>query len=107
VIKTVDLWFSYGRDPVLKGVDFRAERGEVTILLGRNGAGKSTLLMHLNGLLRPLKGEIYIDGMRVSHDKRSLMELRRKVGYVFQNPDDQIIAPTVWQDVAFGPKTSG
>jgi cobalt/nickel transport system ATP-binding protein len=107
VIKTVDLWFSYGRDPVLKGVDFRAERGEVTILLGRNGAGKSTLLMHLNGLLRPLKGEIYIDGMRVSHDKRSLMELRRKVGYVFQNPDDQIIAPTVWQDVAFGPKNLG
>jgi len=107
MIETRNLWFSYRDNPVLKGVNFRAGRGEVTILLGRNGAGKSTLLMHLNGLLKPLKGEVYVDGVKVRYDKRSLKELRRKVGFVFQNPDDQIIAPTVWQDVAFGPKNLG
>ena len=107
MIEAVDLWFSYGDNPVLRGVNFRAEKGEVTVLLGRNGTGKSTLLMNLNGLLRPFKGEIYVDGVRVKYDRRSLTELRRKVGYVFQNPDDQIIAPTVWQDVAFGPKNLG
>jgi cobalt/nickel transport system ATP-binding protein len=107
MIETRDLWFAYSNNTVLKGVNFRAQKGEVTILLGKNGAGKSTLLMHLNGLLKPLKGEVWVDGAKVRYDKQSLMELRRKVGFVFQNPDDQIIAPTVWQDVAFGPKNLG
>jgi len=107
VIETKGLWFGYrGRD-VLKGVDFKAKRGEVTILLGRNGAGKTTLLMHLNGLLKPVRGEVWIDGIKLKYDRRSLLEIRKKVGFVFQNPDDQIIAPTVWQDVVFGPKNAG
>ncbi len=75
--------------------------------MGRNGAGKSTLLMHLNGLLKPNKGEIFVDGKKVRYSKKGLIELRKKVGFVFQNPDDQIIAPTVWQEVAFGPKNIG
>lgn len=107
MIETRDLWFSYRNHSVLRGVNFRAEREEVTVLLGRNGAGKSTLLMHLNGLLKPLKGEIFVDGVKVRYDRRSLRELRRKVGFVFQNPDDQIVAPTIWQDVAFGPRNLG
>ncbi len=107
MIETVNLWFSYRNRDVLKGVDFRAEKGEVTVLLGRNGAGKSTLLMHLNGLLRPKKGEIRVDGERVEYSRRGLIKLRRKVAFVFQNPDDQIVAPTVWQEVAFGPLNAG
>ena len=107
MIETRDLWFSYRNHPVLRGVNFRAGKGEVTVLLGRNGAGKSTLLMHLNGLLRPQKGEVFVDGVKVRYDRGSLRELRRKVGFVFQNPDDQIVAPTVWQDVAFGPRNLG
>lgn len=107
MIETVDLWFSYRSENVLKGVNFRAERGEVTVLLGRNGAGKSTLLMHLNGLLKPDRGEVRIDGKAVEYTKKGLIELRRRVGFVFQNPDDQIVAPTVWQEVAFGPQNAG
>lgn len=107
VIETVDLWFSYRDRDVLRGVNFRAERGEVTVLLGRNGAGKSTLLMHLNGLLRPKKGEVRVDGRRVEYSRKGLVELRKKVAFVFQNPDDQIISPTVWQEVAFGPQNVG
>jgi len=106
VIETRDLWFSYGDREVLKGVNFKANRGKVTILLGRNGAGKTTLLMHLNGLLKPARGEVWIDGIKVKYDRKSLLEIRKKVGFVFQNPDDQIIAPTVWQDVVFGPKNA-
>ncbi len=107
MIETVDLWFSYRDREVLKGVNFLAEKGEVTILLGRNGAGKSTLLMHLNGLLKPKRGEVRVDGKRVDYSRKGLIELRKRVAFVFQNPDDQIIAPTVWQEVAFGPQNVG
>ncbi|WP_048092805.1 ATP-binding cassette domain-containing protein [Geoglobus acetivorans] len=107
MIEVRNLWFSYGDRDVLKGIDMVAEKGEVTILMGRNGAGKSTLLMHLNGLLRPDRGEIYVDGVEVKYDRKSLVALRKKIGFVFQNPDDQIVAPTVWQDVVFGPENVG
>lgn len=107
MIEVIDVWFDYGENPVLRGVNFKAKKGEITILMGRNGAGKTTLLMHLNGLLRPKRGKIYVDSVEVKYDKKSLIELRRKVSFVFQNPDDQIIAPTVWQEVAFGPANLG
>jgi len=106
MIETRDLWFGYD-EMVLKGINFRAEKGETTILMGRNGVGKTTLLMHLNGLLKPLRGKVLIDGVEIKYDKKSLKEIRRKVAFVFQNPDDQIIAPTVWQEVAFGPANLG
>ena len=72
-------------------------------LLGKNGAGKSTLFLHLNGIYEPDEGQVFIDGEELKYDKKSLLKFRQKVGIVFQNPDDQIFAPTVEEDVAFGP----
>lgn len=107
MIETIDLWFSYAEREVLKGVNFRAKRGEVTVLMGKNGAGKTTLLLHLNGLLKPKKGEVRLDNSKIEYNKKSLLDLRKRVSIVFQNPDEQIIAPTVWQEVAFGPANVG
>ncbi|MET1123803.1 MAG: ATP-binding cassette domain-containing protein [Archaeoglobaceae archaeon] len=107
MIEAIGLRFAYADREILKGVDFYAKRGEVVVLMGRNGAGKTTLLKHLNGLLKPKSGRVVIDGVELKYDRKSLLRARRKVLYVFQNPDDQILAPTVWQDVAFGPKNLG
>ena len=107
MIETVDLWYAHDELEILRGVNFKAEKGKITLLLGRNGAGKTTLLLHLNGLLKPSKGEVRINGKPIKYDKKSLIEVRRKVGFVFQNPDDQIVAPTVWQEIAFGLKNLG
>ncbi|MDR5673753.1 ABC transporter ATP-binding protein [Halalkaliarchaeum sp. AArc-GB] len=106
-IEARGLEFAYETAPILEGVDFRAAGGEVTVLLGRNGAGKSTLLRQFNGLLEPDSGAVYVDGDRVSYDRGSLRSLRRRVGYLFQNPEDQLVAPTVGGDVAFGPENLG
>jgi len=106
-IRAVELYFSYGDNEVLRGVNFFAERGKITVLMGKNGAGKTTLLKHLNGLLKPKSGRVIVDGLELKYDRKSLLEVRKKVFYVFQNPEDQILAPTVWQDVAFGPKNLG
>lgn len=106
-IRTEDLTFQYGDRAVLCGVDFNAERGDVTVVLGRNGAGKSTLLKQFNGLLEPDDGQVFVDGTPVQYDGESLEWLRTRVGFVFQQPDDQLIAPTVRQDVAFGPTNVG
>ncbi len=76
-------------------------------MVGANGAGKSTLLLMFNGMLRPESGEIRYHGRPLSYTRSSLREVRRRVGFVFQDPDRQIIAPTVWQDVAFGPVNLG
>jgi cobalt/nickel transport system ATP-binding protein len=83
------------------------ERGERIALLGTNGSGKTTLLNHLNGILKPTSGKIFFDGKSLQYDAKSLLELRKRVGYVFQDPNDQIFAPTVKQDVAFGPLNLG
>jgi cobalt/nickel transport system ATP-binding protein len=91
----------------LKGVDVSIEEGRKIALVGPNGAGKSTLMLMFNGILRPAKGEIIFKGAPVKYDSRSLREIRSKVGMVFQNPDDQIFAPTVYQDIAFGPSNLG
>ncbi|ADQ65960.1 cobalt ABC transporter ATP-binding protein [Halogeometricum borinquense DSM 11551] len=107
MIRTDDLHFGYDEQSILRGIDFRAETGDVTVLLGRNGAGKSTLLKHLNGLLEPDRGHVMIDGDRIQYDDDSLLSLRQEVGFVFQDPDDQLVAPTVEQDVAFGPINLG
>ncbi|WP_297979561.1 ATP-binding cassette domain-containing protein [uncultured Methanobrevibacter sp.] len=87
----------------LNDVSFKVEKGEMVSLLGRNGAGKSTLFLHFNGIHEPKSGEILIDGKVLEYDKQSLLQARQKVGIVFQNPDDQLFAPTVEEDVAFGP----
>jgi len=88
----------------LKGIDFEAEEGERVALIGPNGAGKTTLLLHLNGLLRG-EGEIEIAGIPLEDGR--LGEIRKIVGLVFQDPDDQLFMPRVFDDVAFGPLNLG
>ncbi len=88
----------------LDDIDFSFEKGSITAILGQNGAGKSTLLLHLNATLKPTNGTVYLKGEPFAYDKKGLHHIRRTVGMVFQNPDDQLLAPTVLQDVAFGPK---
>jgi cobalt/nickel transport system ATP-binding protein len=89
----------------LFGVDLRIERGERVALLGPNGAGKTTLVLHLNGILTAGAGSVTVAGLPVRKD--SLLEIRRRVGIVFQDPDDQLFMPTVRDDVAFGPANLG
>ncbi|MDR1649986.1 MAG: energy-coupling factor ABC transporter ATP-binding protein [Synergistaceae bacterium] len=89
----------------LKDISFVLREGERVALLGANGAGKSTLLLALVGVLEASSGEIALDGLMVR--KETLRELRRRVGMVFQNPDDQLFMPTVYEDVAFGPRNCG
>jgi cobalt/nickel transport system ATP-binding protein len=89
----------------LENINFKAERGECIALLGANGAGKSTLLKHFNGILKPSNGVVLIKGEPVT--KQNILEVRKTIGLVFQDPDDQIFAPTVKQDVAFGPINLG
>ncbi len=89
----------------LFGVDLHVHQGERVALLGPNGAGKTTLVLHLNGILSPGAGTVAVSGLRV--EKPNLTEVRRRVGVVFQDPDDQLFMPSVRDDVAFGPANSG
>ncbi|PKL62394.1 MAG: ABC transporter ATP-binding protein [Methanomicrobiales archaeon HGW-Methanomicrobiales-2] len=108
LLETDNVTYTYQNGPAaLAGVSVRIAAGSKTALVGPNGAGKSTLLLMLNGMLRPASGEVRFDGRPLAYDNRSLRDLRRRVGFVFQNPDVQIIAPTVEQDVAFGPVNLG
>lgn len=91
----------------LDNINFAVEKGQIVSLLGKNGAGKSTLFLHFNGIFEPEAGEIIVDGEKLNYDKKSLLKVRQKVGIVFQNPDDQLFAPTVEEDVAFGPLNIG
>jgi cobalt/nickel transport system ATP-binding protein len=89
----------------LRDVALRVERGERIALLGPNGAGKTTLVLHLNGVLVPEAGTVQVGGMAV--ERANLKEIRRRVGIVFQDPDDQLFMPSVREDVAFGPANLG
>ncbi|MFI5930794.1 energy-coupling factor ABC transporter ATP-binding protein [Actinoplanes sp. NPDC051494] len=92
----------------LRGVDLTVAEGERVALLGPNGAGKTTLVLHLNGVLHGGAGTVDIGGLRVDgRDRARLAEIRRRVGIVFQDPDDQLFMPTVAEDVAFGPANLG
>ena len=102
ILQVQDLRYAYDEArTALNGVSMDIARGERIAVMGANGAGKSTFFLHLNGVLRPDSGTIRCHGRPVT--KRNLMDLRRCVGIVFQNADDQIIASTVRQEVAFGP----
>lgn len=90
----------------LRGIDLEVGRGEFLAVIGENGSGKSTLAKHLNALLLPTEGEVWVDGMRTD-DPNCLWEIRRRCGMVFQNPDNQLVATTVEEDVAFGPENLG
>jgi len=108
VLEARDVRYRYprGREAIC-GISFHFRRGEKIALVGPNGAGKSTLLQMFNGMIRPDSGMMLFDNVPVQYDTASLRQLRRKVGFVLQNPDRQIIAPTVYQDVAFGPTNLG
>jgi energy-coupling factor transport system ATP-binding protein len=87
----------------LRGVDLLIDRGEFVAIIGPNGSGKSTLARHFNGLLLPTTGQVCVDGL-LTADPRHLPMIRQRVGMVFQNPDNQLVASTVEEDVAFGPE---
>jgi cobalt/nickel transport system ATP-binding protein len=107
VIEAVKVDYEYEGVPALRGLTLRLPRAHALAVLGANGAGKSTLFLHLNGTLRPRSGEIRIDGRPCGYSRRELLEWRRRVGIVFQDPDDQLFAATVAQDVSFGPLNLG
>lgn len=105
-LRVRDLSFVYpDGHRALCGVDLDVSAGERVALLGPNGAGKTTLMLHLNGILTPERGRVSVSGLPVA--KQNLVEIRRRVGIVFQDPDDQLFMPTVREDVAFGPANLG
>ena len=111
ILETKDLHFRYDEEEgptpvVLDGVDLRIEEGTFVAVLGHNGSGKSTLAKHMNAILLPTGGKVYVDGMDTA-DESKLMDIRRTVGMVFQNPDNQIVANVVEEDVAFAPENLG
>ena len=111
IIQTSQLRFSYtaaeGVAPVvLDGVDLTIEPGSFVAVLGHNGSGKSTLAKHMNAILLPSGGTVWVDGIDTTDEAR-LLEIRRTVGMVFQNPDNQIVANVVEEDVAFAPENLG
>lgn len=89
----------------LNGISLNVEQGERVAIIGQNGAGKTTLARHLNGIFRPSSGTVHVDGMNAAD--HTVAQLARKVGYVFQNPNDQLFARTVQADVEFGPRNLG
>lgn len=106
IVELKDVRFSYpDGTEALKGVSFRILHGESVGIAGANGAGKTTLLLNLNGHLLPSGGEISIGDIPLT--KKTRQEIRKKVGFVFQRPDDQLFMPTVYEDVAFGPINLG
>ena len=106
VLEVHDVAFRYPDGTLaLDGVDLTVARGERVAVLGPNGAGKTTLVLALNGINAPSRGSVVVGGLDV--DKANLAEIRRRVGIVFQDPDDQLFMPTVGEDVAFGPSNLG
>lgn len=103
-INNLSFWYGNSEDsPVLKNISLTIAKGEYIAIVGPNGCGKSTLIRHFNGLLRPSRGSVSVAGMDTRAES-NLPEIRRRVGMVFQNPDTQLFASVVEEDVAFGPE---
>lgn len=107
-LSTENLSFTYpDGTQALKNINIEIEKGEKVAIIGPNGAGKSTLFSHFNGLTEPTSGCVKIEGKPISFEKDELLKVRQKVGIVFQDPNDQLFAPTVKEDIAFGPMNLG
>lgn len=113
IIETESLRFSYGSEDeksepaeVLRGINLKIKPGEFVAVLGHNGSGKSTLAKHMNGILLPVSGKVWVDGIDTADESR-LFELRQRAGMVFQNPDNQIVSSIVEEDVAFALENLG
>ncbi|SHE91329.1 cobalt/nickel transport system ATP-binding protein [Desulfofundulus australicus DSM 11792] len=108
ILEARDVHFTYSDGTTaLRGATMAIERGKKIAVLGSNGAGKTTIFLHFNGILRPGRGQVLFNGRPVRYDHRSLMELRRNVGIVFQDPDMQLFSASVVQEIAFGPLNLG
>lgn len=108
MIEVIDLVFQYPSDGrrVLNGINLRIDEGECLSIMGKNGSGKTTLARCLNGLYKPTSGKVMVDGMDTADPSRDI-EIRRRVGLVFQNPDSQIVSTTVEREIAFGLENLG
>ena len=104
-LKGISYFYASSKTKALDNINLKIYPGEKIAILGANGAGKSTLFKHFNGILKPTYGQVFINGQEIK--RNNIREVRQTVGMVFQNPDDQILAPTVEQDVAFGPMNMG
>lgn len=110
MLNAKDLFFYYKKDDkedtALNGVNIEIKKGEFLAVIGHNGSGKSTLAKHFNGILIPSSGDVFVDGINTK-DEEKLWDIRQSAGMVFQNPDNQIVATIVEEDVAFGPENLG
>ena len=103
IVEVKDLCYSYkDSEMALKKVNMSFKKGKTTAVLGGNGAGKSTLFLNLNGVLTPSSGKVYFEGNEVKYNKKDLIEIRKKIGIVFQDPDDQLFSASVVKDISFG-----
>lgn len=104
ILKAENLCFSYddGRSMSLNGLSLEIKKGSRTAFLGPNGSGKSTFFLCCNGVHRPMSGELYFHGKPLSYKRKALLELRQKVGIVFQDPDNQLFSASVYQEISFG-----
>lgn len=108
ILAASGLGYAYpGGESALDGLDLNIRRGRTLAILGPNGAGKTTLLLHLNGTLKPHGGAVILDGCPCGYSRKELSAWRRRVGLVLQEPDDQLFAATVFEDVSFGPLNLG
>ncbi len=108
LIEARDIQYSYADGTIaLDNFSFKVKKGSKIVIMGPNGAGKTTLFLHLNGILKPSAGALYFNGVQYKYDRRSITELRKNVGIVFQDPDSQLFSANVVQEVSFGPMNLG
>lgn len=103
VIKTENLQYIYADGTkALNGIDLEVKKGEKLAIMGPNGSGKSTFFLHLNGVLKPKSGKVYINGKAIDYSRKGLIQVRKQVGIVFQDPDNQLFSANVVQEISFG-----